>query len=95
MRKLLASLVLAALITSPAYAWGPREQGALAGVAGLYLLQHAGVVNAPQPHVYAPSYPAYSHVPPARSYTYQPMYKMVDVFIPECNCYRSVMVQIN
>lgn len=28
-------------------------------------------------------------------YNYRPMYKMVDVYIPECNCTRTVQVQIN
>jgi len=98
MRKLIASLILATLVTSPAYAWGDREQGALTGVAGLYILQSLGVVNSPRPpavNVPAPVYPGYSHVPPPQSYTHRPMYRMVDIFIPECNCYRSVLVQIN
>ena len=32
---------------------------------------------------------------PNGPYTHRPMYKAVDIYIPECNCYRTVHVQIN
>lgn len=28
-------------------------------------------------------------------YIYRPMYKMVNVFVPECNCNRTIKVRIN
>ena len=40
MKKRLISLTLAcSLISAPAFAWGPREQGILAGAAGLWIYQ--------------------------------------------------------
>jgi hypothetical protein len=39
MKKTLA-LIAAACIASPAFAWGDREQGALAGIIGTLLFQH-------------------------------------------------------
>ena len=56
MKRALA-LITAAAMASPALAWGPREQGALAGIVGTLIFQHiqrdahAGTV--PQP-VYVP-----------------------------------------
>lgn len=44
-----------------------------------------------QPPVVYQQVPVYTYP----SYTYQPMYKMVDVYIPECNCTRSIQVQVN
>jgi len=97
--KFLATLAITATLAAPAYAWGPREQGVLAGIAGVLLLQHAthprvvvphaGYYPTPQPVV--PYYPGTVY----HNHTYRPMYKAVDVFIPECNCYRTVTVQVN
>lgn len=39
MKKTLA-LIAAACIASPAFAWGDREQGALAGIAATLIFQH-------------------------------------------------------
>ena len=99
MRKLIAVTLLAATVSAPALAWGDREQGILAGAAGLWAIQQlnkAGqqpVYQAPQP-VYQQA-PVYVPVPVYRDYIHRPMYKAVDVYIPECNCTRTVMVQIN
>lgn len=98
MRKFIAALAILGSLSAPAHAWGDREQGALAGVAATLLFQH---VTQAQPHVHTapsvtmqPTVPYYSGtVYP--DYTHRPMYKAVDVFIPECRCYRTVMVQIN
>ena len=38
MKKVLMTLLVASLAT-PAFAWGPREQGILTGVAGLWVFQ--------------------------------------------------------
>jgi hypothetical protein len=58
MKRTLA-LITAAAMATPALAWGPREQGALAGIVGTLIFQHvtkdaqAGSVPNPQP-VYVP-----------------------------------------
>ena len=103
--KFVAAAAVAASVTTPALAWGDREQGALAGIVGTLILQNvmrpqvvtvpnSGPVYAPQPHVHVPQVivpnPHVYVVPsPIRTYT-----RRVDVFIPECNCYRTVEVQI-
>lgn len=96
MRKFIASLVVLCSISAPAYAWGEREQGALAGIAATLLFQH---IHQPRPHTQPqvtvqPTVP-YHYGTTYPDYTHRPMYKAVDVFIPECRCYRTVMVQIN
>lgn len=59
LKKKFALAVLAASMATPALAWGPREQGALAGIVGTLIFQHiqrdahAGHVPHPQP-VYVP-----------------------------------------
>ena len=40
MKKLVSGILISAVLTTPAFAWGDREQGILAGAAGLLLLQH-------------------------------------------------------
>ena len=63
MKKALA-LITAALVATPALAWGPHEQGILQGVAGLWLYQRLSqpqVVSQPPvvvqqpPIIYAPA----------------------------------------
>lgn len=99
MRKLIASVIVGtSLFASNAFAWGDREQGILAGAAGLWVIQQLNkpnVQSAPAPVYTDPRYPGTVFQGPAPSYTYRPMYRAVDVFIPECNCYRTVMVQVN
>jgi len=101
MNKIVAVLVLSLIATTPAFAWGEREQGVLTGVAGLLLLQHVAKPNieAQPPHVYGHSpvweYPHYSPSYHRPTYIHRPMYKAVDIYFPECNCYRTVMIQIN
>lgn len=100
MRKLIAVSLLAAAVSTPAFAWGDREQGILAGAAGLWAIQqlnragqHPPVYQVPQPVYQQP----HMHIPGVvhRDFIHRPMYKAVDIFIPECNCTRTVMVQIN
>jgi hypothetical protein len=90
----LVAVSLLAVASSSAFAWGDREQGALAGaVIGFIIGQ-----NQPRQYVHpAPVYQPPAHVPGIvyRDYTYRPMYKAVDIYIPECNCTRTVMVQVN
>jgi hypothetical protein len=96
--KLIAASILIFSFASQTYAWGSREQGIVAGIAGTLLWQH---ITQPRGNTHMPQlYPATPMVPyyPGTvyyDYTYRPMYKAVDIFIPECNCYRTVMVQIN
>lgn len=65
MKKLIVSLLLATA-SVPALAWGEREQGILAGIAGTILLQNitrgdANIQIAPQ--VVVPYQPYHSHYP--------------------------------
>jgi hypothetical protein len=79
MKKVLVALITVATIGS-AHAWGPREQGALAGVASVLLYQHVTqprVVYQQQPQVIyqqqtipAPVYPEYRTMP-----QYSPQYQ--------------------
>lgn len=62
------TLITAAAMATPALAWGPREQGALAGIFGTLVFQHiqreahAGTVPH-HPPVYVPG-PVVIHQPP-------------------------------
>ena len=57
MKQALA-LITAAAMATPALAWGPREQGALAGVVGTLIIQHiqrdAHASSVPHQPVYVP-----------------------------------------
>ena len=98
--KLIAVAAIAASVATPALAWGEREQGALAGIVGTLILQNAMRNAQPYPTPYpAPVYvpPPVVHVP-APVYIpqpqYRPMWRRVDVYIPECNCVRTIDVQV-
>lgn len=95
MKFKIATLLVLAIWTVPAAAWGDREQGIAAGVAGTlalqHMMQHRQMYVRPQ---YGPQY-APQYAPAYPSYTHRPMYRSVDIFIPECNCYRTMMIQIN
>lgn len=110
MRKLITSvaLVLATVASHPAMAWGAREQGIVTGIVGTIIVQQLvrpPVVVLPMPAPvpvvpWNPAYPAGPVVPyyPGTmypDYIYRPMYKSVDVFIPECQCWRTVQVRVN
>jgi len=51
MKKVLASLLIASTIATPAMAWGEREQGILTGVAGLWVVQQLHRAGQQQPQV--------------------------------------------
>ena len=55
MKRTLA-LITAALLATPAFAWGDREQGALAGIAATLIFQHLqrDAQAAPPPVIYQP-----------------------------------------
>jgi hypothetical protein len=96
MKKLVAlGSILAMLSSTPAMALGDVERGALYGIAGLWTFQQLSRIG--QGPYYGPppmtSYP--TPAAPIGGWTHRPMYRAVDVFIPECNCYRTIMVQIN
>lgn len=111
MRKLITSVVLAVATlsaTSPAMAWGAREQGIVAGVVGTLIVQQLvrpPVVVAAPPPVPVPVVPWNPAVPVSPvvpyypgtvypDYIYRPMFKSVDVWVPECYCYRTMTVQV-
>jgi hypothetical protein len=79
MKKVLVALITVATIGS-AHAWGPREQGALAGIVIGTILSQPRPVYAPQPQViyqqqtYPQAYPqVYEYrTPPVYSPQYQP-----------------------
>ena len=74
MKRFIVALVAGLLVSTSAFAWGPREQGILTGVAGLWVFQQLSrpnqvvhvngnpVVINPQP-VYVPQ-PVYQQSPP-------------------------------
>ena len=82
MKKFILAVLIALGAVSSAHAWGPREQGALAGIAGVLVYQQITqprvvyqqppVIYAPQPQViYQQEYrlpPVYSQRYPAPSY---------------------------
>lgn len=55
MKRILA-LITAALLATPAFAWGDREQGALAGIAATLIFQNLqrDAQTAPPPVIYQP-----------------------------------------
>jgi len=72
--KLLAHLLTAALIgtaATTAQAWGEREQGALAGIAGVLLFNQLTRPQPPAPQYYVPPVVVQ---PPVYVYPQQPYY---------------------
>jgi len=109
MRKLITSVALTVVMlsaASPAMAWGAREQGIVTGVVGAVivqqLMQPRVIVAAPPPpplYIVNPGYPprVVPYYPGMSSpdFIHRPMYRSVDIFIPECNCYRTIEVRVN
>lgn len=48
MKKVIASALVLGLLSSPALAWGDREQGILTGIAGLWVFQQLDKSGKPQ-----------------------------------------------
>ena len=48
MRKFIVAVVAGLVFSSSAFAWGPREQGILSGVAGLWVFQQLQRAGQPQ-----------------------------------------------
>jgi hypothetical protein len=86
-------LILLAVFSTNAFAWGPREQGALLGLGLGYILAQPQyeyprqiIVNPP---VYNNSYPVYNV-----NRTPQPVYERRSQYDFNCQCYREILVQI-
>ena len=95
MKKLV--LLISLLATSSAMA---NDAAAIIGgvILGAIITDHNHAPPPPPPmrpshngdYIYRPTEP-----PVVQYQEYRPVYKFVDIYIPECRCYRSVMVQIN
>ena len=93
---IMKKLVLAAALiaSTPAFAWGEREQGALAGVAGLWIFQQLSKpqVVVQQPPVIVQQPPVYSL--PRSQHGGTPIYERRTQWDANCNCYIVVYNQI-
>ena len=97
MRKVILA-VLTALFVIPAHADGhhhgggnwvaPFVGGAVIGaiIAQPRYIQPPVVYNPPVYFTPGTVYP---------DYIYRPVYREVSIFVPECNCYRTITVQVN
>jgi hypothetical protein len=75
MKKVIVSLaLLGSLISTSAMAWGPREQGILAGVAGLWVYQQLDRAGRQPQAVYVQPAPVY--VQPQTVYVQPPVYAL-------------------
>jgi hypothetical protein len=95
MKKLVLSLALIA--SAPAFAWGDREQGILAGVIGTMILQNTGVIQRPpvvvqQAPVIIQQQPVYNL--PRAQHGVTPIYEKRTQWDANCNCYIVVYNQI-
>jgi hypothetical protein len=71
MKKFIVAIVAGLVFSSSAFAWGPREQGALAGIAGLWAFQQLQRAGQPQviyqqtpPVIYQQTPPVIMQQPP-------------------------------
>lgn len=71
MKKIIAGLLVGMFVSTSAFAWGPREQGILSGVAGLWAFQQLQRAGQPQviyqqtpPVIYQQTPPVYQQAPP-------------------------------
>lgn len=94
------TIAILAITASSAFAWGALEQGILWGIGGTLvgqqiIRQHQQPVYVQQVPVYPQHPQGYYYQPAPNRFTHRPMYRIVDVWIPECGCYRQVVVQVN
>jgi hypothetical protein len=78
MKKLIAAMIVMFGFTTQALAWGEREQGALAGAAGVLLLQH--IFKDRQAQTQLPYPPVYTHpqsMPPVVHAPQQPPVQII------------------
>lgn len=73
----------------------PQAQGYVQGYGPQPGYGPPPVVYAPAPPVYGPPMVPYYPGTVYPDFIQRPMYKPVDVFIPECNCYRTMNIRIN
>jgi len=72
MNKFIVAIVAGLVFSSSAFAWGPREQGALAGMAGLWAFQQLQRAGQPQV-IYQQTPPViYQQTPPVVIYQQTP-----------------------
>lgn len=103
MKTLIAAVVLSMAVPYQANAGGNFDDSEMlaAGVLGAIIggqvvrnRQAPTVIQAPAQPIYQ-AYPEYYET---RSYYYEsyhrPMYRSVDIWIPECGCYRTVRVRV-
>ncbi len=102
--RLIVAVALMAAAVTPAFAndyiHHPHHGGHHGGsdwIAPLILGGILGAVLSQPRNVYTQPQVVYGQPPIVHDsrFTYRPMYKAVDVYIKECNCYRTVLVQIN
>jgi hypothetical protein len=92
MKKL---ILIAALISSPAFAWGDREQGALLGLGlGWILSNQQNQAQVPRQVIVNP--PVYNNAPSVYNLPRQPqpIYERRSQYDFGCQCYREILVQI-
>lgn len=80
MKTLIAALIVMFGFTAQAHAWGDREQGALAGAAGVLLLQHI-LKDRSNQNGYPPVYTGGQPMPQQPQVIYQPQQPPVQVII--------------
>lgn len=101
MKKSLTALLMATTLffSTPSFAWGDKEQGAVLGALGILTLQHLSQRRnhhdeyqsyRPEPEYYAPPYPPYRS-----AYIHRPMYRDVEVYDRSCNCYYIGQIRAN
>lgn len=77
--KLLAVTLVGALLTTPAFAWGDREQGMLAGIASYWLFNKMSQphVAGGVPNISQGQFPSYAGAVPPPPIIYQPNCRQV------------------
>jgi hypothetical protein len=79
MKKLIAATIVMFGFTTQALAWGDREQGILAGIAGTLILQN--VIQNRQAQPYPPVYTNQQHYPQQPQVVYAPQQPPVQIII--------------
>lgn len=78
-KKLAVVAVIGSMLAAPAFAWGDREQGALAGIAGLLLWQRLN-----QPPVVVQQVPPQLPVPQGPAIGQYPTHPLPYIIAPTC-----------
>lgn len=97
MRNVLIAVALAAT-TLAATANPPRHNNDAAVALGIGVIVGAIVANRPREVVVYPSVPVYTPPPvvhvPVYPTSLPPMYRAIDVYLPECACTRTILVPV-